>query len=231
MSTTDGRRGFFLTFEGMDGSGKSTQLRLLASRLRRKSRDVVETAEPGGTEIGRQIRRIFLAPETTNLTPMAELLLVFAARAQHIEQVIGPALAQNKIVLCDRFTDSSIAYQGFGRELGEPAVLALDRFVCGGFSPDLTICLALDLESSLARARAREKTKDESRIDTEALAFHQRVREGYRSIAAKHPDRFQEIDGSGDPAAVAERVWTAVREHLPPPDMSLTGQSRPLGTD
>jgi len=214
MSTTDGRRGFFLTFEGADGSGKSTQLRLLASRLRREGRDIVETAEPGGTEIGREIRRIFLAPETTNLTPLAELLLAFAARAQHIEQIIRPALAQNKIVLCDRFTDSSIAYQGFGRELGEQPVLELDRLVCNGFSPDLTILLKLDLESSLARARTREKMKDESRIDAESLAFHQRVLEGYRAIAAKHPDRFHEIDASGDPADVAVRVWAVVRKRL-----------------
>lgn len=215
MFTTDARRGFFLTFEGADGSGKSTQLRLLASRLRREGRDIVETAEPGGTEIGREIRRIFLAPETTNLTPLAELLLVFAARAQHVEQVIRPALAQNKIVLCDRFTDSSIAYQGFGRELGEQPVLELDRIVCNGFSPDLTICLKLDLESSLARARTREKTKDESRIDAESLAFHKRVLEGYSAIAAKHPGRFHEVDGTGDPGAVAERVWGIVSKHLP----------------
>lgn len=218
MSTTDRRRGFFLTFEGTDGSGKSTQLRLLAGRLRREGRDLVETAEPGGTEIGREIRRIFLTPETTNLTPMAELLLVFAARAQHIEQVIRPALDRNQIVLCDRFTDSSIAYQGFGRELGEQSVLELDRLVCGGFSPDLTICMKLDLESSLARARSREKTKDESRIDAESLAFHERVLEGYRAIAAEYPDRFHEIDGAGDPAVVAERVWVVVRQRLSPPN-------------
>src|SRR5580700_6902920 len=138
MSTT--KSGLFITFEGPDGSGKSTQARMLAERLRGEGRTVLESAEPGGTPIGQQIRRILLDPANRELTPIAELLLMFAARAQNVEQWILPALAAGKIVISDRFTDSSIAYQGAGRGLGWEKVLELDGIACHGLVPDLTIC-------------------------------------------------------------------------------------------
>ncbi len=154
MSTTE-RRGLFITFEGPDGSGKSTQARILVERLRGEGRPVLETVEPGGTPIGQQIRRILLDPANNELTPVAELLLMFAARAQNVEQWILPALDQGKIVISDRFTDSSIAYQGAGRGLGQKTILDLDGIACHGLVPDLTICIDIDSETGLARARAR----------------------------------------------------------------------------
>src|ERR1700734_1274626 len=153
MSTTD--RGLFVTFEGPDGSGKSTQARMLADRLRGAGRAVLESVEPGGTPIGRQIRRILLDPANEELAATSELLLMFAARAQNVEQWIMPALAQGKIVVSDRFTDSSIAYQGAGRGLGWDKVLEVDRIACHGLKPDLTICVDIDAETGLARALGR----------------------------------------------------------------------------
>ncbi len=153
MSTTS--RGVFLTFEGPDGSGKSTQARLLTERLRAEGHQVIETAEPGGTPIGQQIRRILLDPANHDLRAIPELLLMFAARAQNVEQWILPALEQGQIVVCDRFTDSSIAYQGAGRGLGWKTVLDLDRIACHGLVPDLTLCIDIDTETGLARAHSR----------------------------------------------------------------------------
>src|SRR5580698_3021957 len=153
MFTTE--RGLFITFEGPDGSGKSTQARMLAERLRREGHDVLESVEPGGTPIGREIRRILLDPANRELTPTAELLLMFAARAQNVEQWILPALAEGKIVISDRFTDSSIAYQGAGRGLGRGTVLELDGIACQGLVPDLTLCIDIDSETGLARAQSR----------------------------------------------------------------------------
>src|ERR1700689_4246458 len=148
MCTTN--RGLFITFEGPDGSGKSTQARSLAERLRGAGWPVLESAEPGGTPIGQQIRRILLDPANRELTPIAELLLMFAARAQNVEQWILPALTQGKIVISDRFTDSSIAYQGAGRGLGWEKVLEVDRIACQGLVPDLTLCIDIDSETGLA---------------------------------------------------------------------------------
>ncbi len=149
---TEQRRGRFITFEGLDGAGKSTQMELLARRLRESGRNVLVTAEPGGTPIGEQIRRILLDRANAGLSPVAELLLYFASRAQNVEEAILPALEQGRIVLSDRFTDSTLVYQGFGRGLGEEAVKALERIACRGLQPDLTIYLDIDLETSLARA-------------------------------------------------------------------------------
>src|SRR5579862_5433318 len=157
MSTTN--RGLFITFEGPDGSGKSTQARMLAERLRREGRDILESVEPGGTPIGREIRRILLDPANRELQPTTELLLMFAARAQNVEQWILPALEQGQIVVCDRFTDSSIAYQGSGRGLGWKTVLYLDRIACHGLVPDLTLCIDIDTETGLARARSRNRSE------------------------------------------------------------------------
>ncbi len=210
MSTTS--RGVFITFEGPDGSGKSTQARVLAERLRGKGYPVIETVEPGGTPIGQQIRRILLDSANQELQPTAELLLMFAARAQNVDQCILPALAAGKIVVSDRFTDSSGAYQGAGRGLGFEVVLELDRIACQGLVPDLTLCIDVDSETGLARARARNSNerRDESRLEDQGIGFHQRVREAYHEIARREPQRFQLIDGSGTREAIAAKVWSEV---------------------
>lgn len=205
------RRGVFITFEGGDGSGKSTQMRLLAERLRGEGREVIETAEPGGTRIGAQIRRILLDSANQDLRATPELLLYFASRAQNVEELILPALERGAIVLSDRFTDSSTAYQGFGRGLGEEAVLALDRVACHGLVPDLTLLIDIDPQTSLARARERQLSRTETRMDEQAAEFHHTVREAYRIMAAREPGRFRLIEGRADVETVARAVWEAVR--------------------
>src|SRR5216683_4228871 len=156
------RRGKFITFEGLDGTGKSTQLRKLAKALRAAGFKVVETREPGGTPTGEKIRRVLLDTSTDGLSPLAEMALMFASRAQHITEVIQPALAQGQIVLCDRFTDSTEAYQGSGRKLGSEAVLELHRVLCGDLQPDLTILLESDPAMSVGRARKRNQRASHS---------------------------------------------------------------------
>jgi len=210
-------RGRFLTFEGPDGSGKSTQARMLADRLRSEGHEVLETAEPGGTPIGQQIRRILLDPVNHDLRPTTELLLMFAARAQNVEQWILPALEQGKIVVCDRFTDSSIAYQGSGRGLGWKTVLDLDRIACHGLVPDLTLCIDIDTETGLARAHSRnraESGKQESRLDEQSIEFHEKARAAYHDLALREPRRFRLIDGHGTPETIAARVWDEVARFL-----------------
>jgi dTMP kinase len=205
------RRGF-ITFEGMDGCGKTTQLRLLAKHLREGGGDVVETVEPGGTEIGRQIRRILLDPANTAIHARTELLLYFASRAQNVEEIIRPALERGATVLCDRFTDSTLVYQGCGRGLDTALVEELDRIACNGLKPDLTILIDIDLDTSIARARRRNQRAEsaESRIDEEDAAFHERVRKGYLALAAREPERFAVIDGRGDVGEVARAIQEAV---------------------
>jgi dTMP kinase len=203
MSTT--KRGLFITFEGPDGSGKSTQARMLAERLRGEGRAVLESVEPGGTPIGQQIRRILLDPANKELTATAELLLMFAARAQNIEQWILPALAQGKIVISDRFTDSSLAYQGAGRGLGAKTVLELDRIACHGLTPDVTFCIDIDSETGLARAQSRGGS--ETRLEEQAIDFHHKVREAYHELSRNEPQRFRLIDGNNTPEAIAAKVW------------------------
>jgi dTMP kinase len=209
-------RGIFITFEGIDGSGKTTQLRLLADRLRQSGRDVVEAVEPGGTEIGRQIRAILLDGRNTQLTPRAEILLYFASRAQNVEQVIRPALAAEQIVLCDRFTDSTLVYQGYGRGLGAEVVLTLHQIACQGLQPDLTVFVDIDLDESLARARGRNVTSSssETRLDDESREFHKRVRDAYLALAAREARRFIVIDGDARVDEVAERIWLEVGERV-----------------
>ena len=207
-------KGVFITFEGPDGSGKSTQIRMLAARLRSEGHTVLESSEPGGTPIGMQIRRILLDPANQELCPTAELLLMFAARAQNVEQWILPELQQGKIVLSDRFTDSSVVYQGAGRNLGADLVLQVDRIACHGLVPDLTLCIDIDTKTGLARAHARNREGDtprkEARLDEQALDFHYRAREAYHHLAAAQPDRIKLVDGDSDPITVAERVWAHV---------------------
>jgi dTMP kinase len=208
FTTSPIRRGLFITFEGPDGSGKSTQARMLAERLRGDGRTVLESVEPGGTPIGQQIRRILLDPANRELTPIAELLLMFAARAQNVEQWILPALAAGKIVISDRFTDSSVAYQGAGRGLGWETVLELDRIACHGLVPDLTLCIDIDSETGLSRALARGGA--ETRLEEQAIEFHRRAREAYHELARREPQRFHLIDGHRRPEAIAAEVWQQV---------------------
>jgi len=214
------RRGLFITFEGMDGCGKTTQMQLLAERLRREGYPLLVTAEPGGTPIGLQIRRILLDTANQELTGRTELLLYFACRAQNVEQWILPALAEGRIVLSDRFTDSTMAYQGFARGLGEDAVATLDRIACQGLRPDLTLLLDIDLETSLARARTRNQLASqatmhiETRMEEQAAEFYQRARDGYFRIAAREPERFSIIDGRREAGEVAAAVWEAVAPAL-----------------
>ena len=221
MSTTESsgvtKRGQFITLEGPDGSGKSTQFRLLSKRLAAARFAVLESAEPGGTPIGRQIRRILLDSMNRDLAPTAELLLMFAARAQNVEQWILPALREGKIVLSDRFTDSTLAYQGAARGLGADVVLQVDRIACHGLVPDLTICVDVDTGTGLARAHSRNSDSsdwDESRIDKEAVEFHHKVRDAYFALAEAEPNRVRIIDGNKAPDLVADAVWTEVSTYL-----------------
>ncbi len=210
------QRGIFITFEGIDGCGKTTQLRLLGERLRAHGRTVVETVEPGGTEIGRQIRTVVLDARNTELNARAELLLYFASRAQNVEQVIRPALQAGSVVLCDRFTDSTLAYQGCGRSLETEPILQLDALACRGLAPELTLFIDIDLETSLKRLKRRNELtgSEETRIDDESAAFHERVRDGYRALARQHPDRIRTIDGNDGIGAVAMRVWGQVEPRV-----------------
>ena len=211
--TSANKRGLFITFEGPEGSGKSTQLRLLGKKLRGKNLAVLETAEPGGTPIGLQIRRVLLDTKNQELCPTTELLLMFAARAQNVEQAILPALAAGQIVLCDRFTDSTLVYQGAARGLGAEVVYELDRIACRGLVPDLTLAIDIDVEAGLERAHHRnERTQDvETRLDEQSLEFHRKVRAAYHQLAEDEPKRVKLIDGSGKAADVAEVVWSAVQ--------------------
>ncbi len=197
----------------MDGCGKTTQLRLLAQYLREHGRQVVETVEPGGTEIGRQIRRILLDPASAAIQPRTELLLYFASRAQNVDEIIRPALEAGSVVLCDRFTDSTLVYQGCGRGLDPAIVLDLDRIACQGLRPATTILIDIDLETSLSRAKRRNERygQSESRIDDESAAFHESVRKGYLALAAAEPERFIVIDGRAQIGDVARQIREALQ--------------------
>jgi dTMP kinase len=210
------RHGVFITFEGMDGSGKTTQLRRLADRLRGMGRAVLETAEPGGTAIGRKIRQILLDAGNYELSPTAELLLYFASRAQNVEETILPALDRGEIVLADRFTDSTLAYQGCGRGLGAETVRALDRIACRGLRPDLTLLLDIDPEMSLARARDRNiaETSAETRMDEQSTEFHRKVYEAYQGLAASEPERVLRIPAIGAVDEVERAVWEVVQPYV-----------------
>lgn len=214
------KRGKFITIEGLDGCGKSTQLNRLAEDLRAEGLDVVVTREPGGTSIGEQVRALILNSATTGLSPRAELALMFAARAQHIEEFILPALEAGKFVLCDRFVDSSEAYQGFGRQLGSEAVLALERSLCAGIRPDLTILMDSDVAYSVERARRRNQKQstlqaaDENRFEQENRAFFKRVHEGFWAIARREPERVFVVDARRAPDIVHAEILDAVRSRV-----------------
>ena len=209
-------RGIFITFEGMDGSGKTTQMHRLAERLRSLGRTVMETVEPGGPPIAQKIRRILLDSANRELSPTTEVLLYFASRAQNVDQWILPALERGEIVLSDRFTDSSLVYQGVGRGLGIDTVSDLDRIACRGLKPDLTILVDVDAESSLARAWARNEAQPhcETRMDDQAIEFHRKVYEAYHALAAAEPERVKLVDGSAGIDEIEREVWSIVNEHV-----------------
>ena len=193
------RVGFFITFEGVEGCGKSTQIKLLAEHLATRGISTVLTREPGGCLIADKIRTILLDAENSALSPMSELMLYAAARAQHVTEVISPALAAGKIVLCDRFCDATSAYQSFGRGIDRRIIDSLNNHACQGVSPDLTVLVDCDAALGLGRARQRiEATSGprEERFELETVAFHQRVRDGYLQLAKEVPQRFVIIDGS-----------------------------------
>jgi dTMP kinase len=209
------KRGVFITFEGMDGSGKSTQMSRLARRLAQEGRAVVETAEPGGTPIGSQIRRILLDSANRELSPSTELLLYFANRAQNVDEVILPALGEGKVVLSDRFTDSSLAYQGCGRGLGAETVLALDRIACRGLKPDLTLLIDIDPATSQARAEARNLRRNRTdRMEEQDAVFYNKVRDAYAALAAAEPERIRIIDGRAGVESVEADVWKILSAHV-----------------
>jgi dTMP kinase len=215
-------RGLLITLEGLDGSGKTTQIERLAVWLRKRNPpvDAVLTRQPGGTALGDRIRTLVLDSRSTGLAPMAEMALMFADRAQAIAEVIQPALEAGKIVLCDRFTDSTEAYQGGGRQLGSAPVLELHRLVCANLQPDLTLLLLPSLESSLLRARRRNQRTaaqaglDEGRFESEQDAFYRRVWEKYREIASREPARVVLIEGDLSIDEVHEKIVAAVAQRL-----------------
>jgi dTMP kinase len=214
------QRGKFITFEGLDGVGKSTQLENLAGWLRERGIDVVTTPEPGGTAIGQKLRGVLLSSRTEGLSPLAELALMFADRAQHIDELIVPALHRGQWVLCDRFTDSSLAYQGGGRALGTARVLELHKILCRDLWPDLTILMVSDPAASVARARrrniqhSRQTQADEGRFEQENRAFYQRVQQAYLALAEHEPQRVVKVDARDPAEKVHKKIVGIVEKRL-----------------
>ena len=202
----------FITFEGPDGSGKSTQLRMLASALREEGREIVTTREPGGTEIGDQIRAVIMNMKNKAMDPRTELLLFNASRAQLVEELIRPSLAAGKVILCDRYADSTMAYQGYGHGLDRDELRRLLNFATGGLKPDLTLLFDISAEAGLKR---RLSNHDEwNRMDDYALQFHERVRGGFLELAAADPERWVVIDADRDPGVIHAEVLDIVKRKL-----------------
>jgi len=210
------RHGLFITLEGIDGTGKSTQLRLLIQYLKKRGLPVRVTREPGGTRLGERIRKILLDSKTTHLSSLAELALMYAARAQHLEEVIRPALAKGEIVISDRYNDASFAYQGYGRKLGIETVRDFDRIVSGRTQPDLTILLDLAPSLSLGRTEGRESQRNSSqgRFESQGLDFHTKVRRGYLAIARMEPDRVKVVPAGGPVAEVQAKIRNLIDDFL-----------------
>lgn len=204
----------FITFEGGEGSGKSTQIRRLAARLQDQGRDLLITREPGGTPEAEAVRALLVSGDVARWTPKSEALLNYAAREQHIEQVIRPALAAGRTVLCDRFMDSTRAYQGHAGGCDMAFIDALEKAIVGPTRPDLTLVFDLDPEIGLARARDRGDAVAEDRYERKGLAFHQKLREGFLDILRREPKRCRLVDASQDIEAVADDVWSIVEGAL-----------------
>jgi dTMP kinase len=220
IESVNSRRGRFITFEGLDGCGKSTQIERLAGSLREQKLPVIVTREPGGTPTGERIRQLLLDTRTAGLSSLAEMALMFAARAQHVEEVIVPALNAGKIVLSDRFTDSTEAYQGAGRRLGTKVVLTLHQILGRNLRPDLTILMDSDVTASLERARRRNLGRavadscDENRFERENRAFFSRVREAYLEIARREPERVVVVDARGTADQTQRKILEIVTARL-----------------
>ena len=209
--TTELKKGIFISLEGIEGTGKTTQARLLSERLVEKGYEVILTQEPGGTVIGNRIREILLLPEHKEMSYMTELLLYNADRAQHLNEKILPAVNDGKIVITDRFTDSTIAYQGYGREIDIELLKSIDLIATGGIRPDLTILFDLDVEVGLKRNRGINKV---DRLELEDIEFHKKVREGYLHISEKEHERIRIVDASMPVEKISEKVWEIVRWRL-----------------
>lgn len=203
--------GLFISFEGIEGTGKTTQAQLLSARLSARGHRTVLTHEPGGTVIGDRVREILLLPEHREMSSTTELLLYNAARAQHLAELILPALERGDAVITDRFADSTVAYQGYARGIDLTLITSLDGIATGGTRPELTILFDLDVETGLRRNRDINKV---DRLELETIEFHRRVREGFLEIARAEPGRVKVVDASLPPEAVAERVWEIVQTKL-----------------
>lgn len=210
-------RGMFISLEGVEGCGKSTQAKLLGEYARNLGYSVVLTHEPGGTPIAEKIREILLEPQNTDMTDVAELLLYLASRAQHVGQLILPALTEGKIVICERFSDSTLAYQGYGRGLDMDSLEQVDKVATGGLKPDLTLVLDLKTEEGFFRKRGEHW----DRLENESIDFHNKVRTGYLAIARGSPQRVKVIDAQGTAGEVHLRIKKCVDERLAPYSSNL----------
>jgi dTMP kinase len=211
-------KGLFITFEGIEGSGKSTLLYNVAAALRRSGLDPLMTREPGGTSLGVALRKVLLSPDMDKIASMAELMLFAADRAQHVSEVILPALEAGQIVLCDRYSDATLAYQGHGRGIPADVITAVDKQAKGEAKPHMTLLLDLPVETGLTRARSRnDESMDssESRLDDEEMAFHQRVRDGYLTLAANEPQRFHVLNAMEKPDRLTELAMDEFRSRFP----------------
>jgi dTMP kinase len=208
----------FIVFEGIEGCGKTTQIKLLGDFLDSRNIAYTLTREPGGTPIGEAIRKIFLHSDNAAMLPLTELILVTAARVQHIHQVISPALAAGQVVICDRFFTATVAYQGYAGGVNLDLITQSHELFCGGLQPDLTILLDCPVATGLARSRSRNKAagteQEEGRFEEKRLAFHERVRQGYHALAARTPDRFMILDADRPVAAVQRDLCAAVTPRL-----------------
>jgi dTMP kinase len=206
------KRGLFIVFEGGEGAGKSVQVKLLADRLRDAGKKVVVTREPGGTRIGEQIRAITHDTENVDLDPVAEAYLMAASRAQHVRETISPALEDGKIVISDRFVDSSIAYQGYGRNLGAKEIGALNEMAVNGAKPDLVILL--DAPPAVGLARLDKEGKEKDRLDMQQKDFYDRVHTGYLALAKNNPSRYVVVDATKSIQEVASTIWNEVTRKI-----------------
>lgn len=207
------KRNIFITFEGPEGAGKSTVLNKIVERLQQQNVDVLATREPGGIEIAEKIREVILNPAHTAMDERTEALLYAAARSQHFFEKVEPAIQEGKLVLCDRFIDSSLAYQGYARGIGIDEVLAINEFAIGKRMPNLTILFDLEPSVGLARIHAHNE-REVNRLDVESLSFHEKVREGYHEIVKRYPDRIKVVNADQSVDRVVEEVWHLLCEVL-----------------